>query len=76
MEETAVKEGVYIIEINHSKGYALINMPVYVGESYPLLPDYHDLSPLHFVPSKDNKNPKTRSEQREFLLKLINKKRK
>ena len=50
--EVGAKEGVYIIEINHLKGYALINMPVYVGDSYPLLPDYHDLSPLHYTWSK------------------------
>ena len=40
-------EGVYIIEINHAEGYALVNTPVYAGSSYPLLPDFMDLHPIH-----------------------------
>lgn len=36
-------EGIYIIEINHAHGYALVNTPIYAGNSYPLLPDYADL---------------------------------
>ena len=38
-------EGSYIIEINHENGYALVNTPVYAGDSYPFLPDYSDLHP-------------------------------
>ena len=34
------KEGVYIIEVNHHKGYAVINSPLYVGEGLPVLPDF------------------------------------
>ena len=41
-----LKEGNYIIEINHIKGYAVINIPLYVGKSFPLLPDYQDSLPL------------------------------
>ena len=38
-------EGVYIIEINHAEGYALVNTPIYAGNSFPLLPDFVDLHP-------------------------------
>jgi hypothetical protein len=34
------QEGLYIIEINHSAGYAVLNRPVYVGRNIiPLIPD-------------------------------------
>ena len=39
------KEGAYIIEINHHKGYAVANTPLYVGEGYPVLPDFEDMTP-------------------------------
>jgi hypothetical protein len=32
-----------LIEINEDSGMAIINQPVYVGDIYPLLPDYIDL---------------------------------
>ena len=46
---TLVKEGTHILEINNMAGMALINRPIYVGESYPLLPDYRDEAPLVLV---------------------------
>lgn len=49
-------EGVYIIEINHAEGYALVNTPVYAGSSYPLLPDFMDLHPLRDQ-NKHNEKP-------------------
>lgn len=39
------KPGVYILEVNNMGGSAAINRPVYVGNGYPLLPDFQDLSP-------------------------------
>lgn len=44
-EEDIEEEGVYFIEINHEKGWALLNTPIYAGNKYPLLPDYSDLYP-------------------------------
>lgn len=64
----------YIVEINHSKGFAVINTPIYAGEKYPLLPDYHDI----FIFNKNmNKALKiaTLTERRRYILKLINEKR-
>lgn len=70
-------EGIYIIELNHAQGYALVNLPVYCGSSYPLLPDYGDLSSEErkaiFEKQYDLDNI---YEQRDFVLKLINEKRK
>lgn len=37
------QEGVYILEINHKLGFAVYNTPIYVGNSYPLIPDPIDL---------------------------------
>ena len=37
--------GVYILEVNDAAGEALINIPLYVGDIYPLLPDFMDLAP-------------------------------
>ena len=37
------QKGIHIIEINYMSGAAIINRPIYVGEGFPLLPDYKDL---------------------------------
>jgi hypothetical protein len=51
-------------------------MPVYVGEKFPLLPDYHDLSPEFIDVSELNKDiPKSLEGKREFILEKINEKR-
>lgn len=34
----------YILEINHRDGYAILNMPIYVGKAYPFFPDKVDIS--------------------------------
>ena len=45
LKERMRDEGVYIVEINHAEGYALVNTPVYAGNAFPLLPDFMDLHP-------------------------------
>ena len=32
--------GEYILEVNDAFGEALVNVPLYVGDFYPLLPDF------------------------------------
>lgn len=65
------REGVYILEINDASGVAIINTPIYVGDIYPLLPDFKDLSPKFF-----NRNsfgvPSILSERRFYILDFIN----
>lgn len=39
--------GVYIFEVNDAGGQAIINIPIYVGDIYPLVPDFVDLSPKY-----------------------------
>ncbi len=41
--------GTHIIEINNVGGMAVFNRPIYVGQGYPLIPDYRDMVPLSFV---------------------------
>lgn len=36
-------QGTNLIEINQDSGLAIVNQAVYVGDVYPLLPDYNDL---------------------------------
>ena len=35
--------GTYIIEINNLGGSALVNVPIYIGDAIPLIPDFFDL---------------------------------
>jgi len=37
------KIGTYIIEVNNTGGSALMNIPIYIGKSIPLIPDFFDL---------------------------------
>jgi hypothetical protein len=39
----ATTNGTYIVEINGKDGLAVINMPVYVNNGLPLIPDFFDL---------------------------------
>lgn len=41
------QSGVYIIEVNGANGDAILNVPVYVGDIYPLIPDFMDLNPTN-----------------------------
>ena len=36
-------DGPYLLEINTYYGEAILNRPIYVGNCFPLLPDYEDL---------------------------------
>ncbi|MFC1810312.1 S-layer homology domain-containing protein [Patescibacteria group bacterium] len=38
-----VSNGVYILEINNQSGSAVLNIPVYIGDIIPLIPDFFDL---------------------------------
>lgn len=60
-------EGTYILEINNIGGSALVNVPIYVGSSIPLIPDFFDLQdPLE---KTENLNLE---EARDELLNYIN----
>ena len=50
------QEGIYIIEVNYLSGAAIINRPIYVGNGFPLLPDYKDLreKPVEDGPTGDD----------------------
>lgn len=64
------------MEVNHRKGYAIINTPLYVEEGYPILPDYEDITPEIIDIKKANMHiPEKLSDQRKYILDLINKKR-
>ncbi|MCD6109963.1 S-layer homology domain-containing protein [bacterium] len=46
--------GTYILEINNTAGSALVNIPIYIGNSIPLIPDFFDLQdPLEKTSSLD-----------------------
>lgn len=45
--------GPYLIQINSYDGLAIINRPIYVGHTYPLIPDYLDLQNLVYNPIKN-----------------------
>lgn len=72
---TLSKEGVYILEINSNTGSAIINIPVYVGDSLPLLPDFADLTPQLAINTIIAAQPQTLDGLRNNLLTLINQKR-
>lgn len=59
--------GTYSLEINNLSGLAVINIPVYIGNGYPLTPDYFDLHENDPVPDSYNL-----TDYRTQLLKLIN----
>ena len=63
-------KGVYIVEVNDAAGSAVINTPVYVGDIYPFLPDFRDLSPRFF--DRNAFGPTILSERRFLVLDMIN----
>lgn len=64
------KEGTYIFEVNDMTGLAVVNVPIFVGKSTPLLPDPFPLvQVIHPDPAPIENLAKTR----KYMLKLINK---
>lgn len=62
--------GRYIIEINNLEGIALINHPIYIDRSVPLIPDFFDLNEREFFGTTF-----TLSQLQSELLNEINKSR-
>lgn len=60
--------GRYIVEINDEDGSAAINIPVYVANGTPLIPDYMDLNATMKVAKKST----DLNKDREYILTLIN----
>lgn len=59
------------MEINTSGGEALVNMPIYVGDIYPILPDFMDLNPTYIdLPSLNQ--PPLLADRRALILDLLN----
>lgn len=44
---TLNERGVYILEVNDAGGEAIVNIPLYNGDIYPLVPDFLDLTPSY-----------------------------
>lgn len=64
---TPAQDGIYMIEINGLDGAAVFNMPVYINNGIPFVPDYHDLY-YNLEPEPTVNLSQDRSE----LLTLIN----
>ena len=60
--------GTYIFEVNNPQGSAVINVPLYVGDIVPLLPDFFDLSTAELDPMP----LKNLIAARNTMLSLIN----
>jgi len=63
------KPGTYIFEINHKNGIAELNFPIYVGDIYPILPDYRDIMNVYRSFEKNNINVEM---SRNILMNLVN----
>ena len=71
-----------MIEINYVSGAAIVNRPIYVGDGYPLLPDFEDLKKKNDEDSMEDdslisglKEPSIGSplsQKRQFMMKLLN----
>ncbi|PIZ75321.1 hypothetical protein COY05_04270 [Candidatus Peregrinibacteria bacterium CG_4_10_14_0_2_um_filter_38_24] len=68
---TPKTSGTYIVEINNSEGIAVINHPVYIGNSIPLLPDFFDINKRKYFTGTVSLNA-----MRNEMLNEINKSRK
>lgn len=60
--------GTYIFEVNDPEGGAVVNVPIYVGNEFPLLPDYFALHP----PVLETAPIVSLSQSRQELISLIN----
>lgn len=65
------RDGVYILEVNNAEGEAIINVPVYVGDIWPFLPDFRDLSDKKFDTRTLN-YPSDIASRRKLVLDLVN----
>lgn len=64
------QEGTYLLEINDTGGSALVNVPIYIGNYIPLIPDFFDLQdPLEKTQTLNLQ------EAREEMLQYINSER-
>lgn len=61
----------YILEVNDAGGEALINIPIYVGDIYPLVPDFVDLTPQYIDLAALNQ-PSLIEDRRTLVLYLLN----
>ncbi len=68
---TFATNGTHIIEVNDTRGLAVINHPVYQRGSIPLIPDYFDLNRLILEPGKSFNS----SSEESTLLRYINQER-
>jgi uncharacterized protein YkwD len=57
--------------VNNAGGEAVLNIPIYVGGIYPLLPDFVDLAPKTMDLSALNE-PSVLDERRLILIEMIN----
>lgn len=60
--------GTYIFEINNTEGSAVLNVPVYVGNVTPLLPDFFALHP----PELDTSPIENINQLQQSLLSFVN----
>ena len=71
VQVTFATEGVYVLEVNTAGGEAIINSAVYVGDIYPLLPDFVDLADPVYL-RKNNGTPSILSSRRFMILDMVN----
>ena len=72
VDDLALEVGmVYDIEVNDADGSAIVNAPVYVGDVWPFLPDFRDLSPRSYDTNALN-FPTDLNSRRKLVLDLIN----
>lgn len=64
------EKGTYILEINNKNGSAVLNIPVYIEEGIPLIPDFFDLQ--NFEKTQNSTAPPDQTSMRNQLLGLIN----
>jgi hypothetical protein len=63
--------GVYILEVNDAGGEAVLNIPLYNGDIYPLVPDFLDLTPPYIDLAALNQ-PSLIEDRRALVLDLLN----
>lgn len=68
---TLNEPGVYILEVNDAGGEALVNIPLYNGDIYPLVPDFLDLTPSYIDLAALNQ-PSLIEDRRSLVLGMLN----